>query len=139
MTAPFLICRRAFPASERFMALHGAERLPAPAGLYTTYLNREEDVMSRHPTIKFVLLSTVFLFILCSVLMLACSACSNRQFFDTTYTFTRAYVVMPDGSCVSGKVDAWHDYEDSDMVQVVIKGKTYYTHGSNVVLVNDGK
>ena len=44
---------------------------------------------------------------------------------------------MPDGSVVSGKVSSWKDYDDSDAVQLVIDGKTYYTHLSNVVLISD--
>ena len=46
---------------------------------------------------------------------------------------------MPDGSVISGPVDTWKDYEDSDMVQVVIDNVAYYTHGSNVVLIKKGE
>ena len=65
---------------------------------------------------------------------LALTAC-NVQVLDTTYEFDKAYVAIPGKDAVSGKVESWRDYDDSDMVQVVINGTTYYTHGSNVVLV----
>lgn len=79
--------------------------------------------------------------ILCLVLvvLLVCGifAGCNQQMFDTTYRFESAQVLMPDGTVVSGKCTSWKDYEDSDAVQVVIDGKTYYTHLSNVVLISD--
>lgn len=75
--------------------------------------------------------------ILAVVLCLSLVACGNQQLFDTTYSFENAQIMMPDGSVVSGKVSSWKDYDDSDAVQLVIDGKTYYTHLSNVVLISD--
>lgn len=66
---------------------------------------------------------------------LTLTACGNQQIFDTTYTFDRAIISMPDGSVVEGKVQSWKDYEDGDQIQVVIDGKTYLTHATNVVLI----
>lgn len=63
----------------------------------------------------------------------------NFQFFDTTWYFDEAQIAMPDGSVINGPVDTWKDYEDSDMVQVVINDVAYYTHGSNVVLIKKGE
>lgn len=62
------------------------------------------------------------------------AGCTNVQLLDTTYKFDLAQITMPDGSVVEGAVDSWRDYDDSDMIQVVIGGVTYYTHSSNVVL-----
>lgn len=62
---------------------------------------------------------------------------SNWQFFDTTYSFDTAQVAMPDGTSIVGRVDSWKDYENSDVVQVKIAGKTYLTHYSNVVLIDE--
>ena len=45
---------------------------------------------------------------------------------------------MPDGTVISGKVDKWWDYENSDMVQVEIDGTVYLTHSCNVVLIKEG-
>lgn len=75
--------------------------------------------------------------VLAVVLCLSLVACGNQQLFDTTYSFENAQIKMPDGSVVSGKVSSWKDYDDSDAVQLVIDGKTYYTHLSNVVLISD--
>jgi hypothetical protein len=63
----------------------------------------------------------------------------NFQFFDTTWYFNEAQIAMPDGEVIRGPVDTWKDYEDSDMVQVVINDIAYYTHGSNVVLIKKGE
>ena len=73
---------------------------------------------------------------LLTALLLLLTACGNRSLFDTTYTFTRAMIAMPDGSVVEGPVESWRDYEDGDQLQVTINGVTYLTHASNVVLMN---
>ena len=54
----------------------------------------------------------------------------NRRLVDTSYRFDRAILALPNGEIVEGKVN-------SDTVQVTIGGKTYLTHYSNVVLIND--
>lgn len=62
---------------------------------------------------------------------------SNRSIFDTTYTFEKAVVAMPDGTVIQGKVSRWTDFEDGDQIQVTIDGKTYLTHSTNVVLISE--
>jgi hypothetical protein len=66
-----------------------------------------------------------------------CTSCTNVQLMDTTWKFDRAVISMQDGTVVSGKVDSWLDFENSDAVQIKIDGVTYYTHLSNVVLIDD--
>lgn len=73
-------------------------------------------------------------------LILALVACvmftgCNVQVIDTTYTFDYAYISLPNGECVEGKVDSWRDYEDGDQLQIVIEGKTYLTDTTRAVLV----
>lgn len=75
------------------------------------------------------------LMILC--LMATTAGCGNRQILDMTYTFNRAIVSLPNGEIVEGKVSSWKDYEDDDQIQVVIDGKTYLVHSSNIALIND--
>lgn len=65
-----------------------------------------------------------------------CTSC-NVQLMDTTWNFDRAVISMQDGTVVSGEVDSWLDFENSDAVQINIDGVTYYTHLSNVVLIDD--
>ena len=60
----------------------------------------------------------------------------NQQLFDTTYSFEYGYISLPNGQVIEGPVSSWKDYENSDSVQVVIDGVTYYTHINNVVLVS---
>ena len=52
-------------------------------------------------------------------------------------TFTYAYVRLGDKDIVEGYVTQWRDYEDSDVVQVLINGKYYLTHYSCCVLIAD--
>lgn len=68
------------------------------------------------------------------IVVLFLSGC-NRQIIDTTYSFGSAIIAMPDGSTVSGRVEYWKDYSDSDAVQVKIDGKVYYTFLGNVILI----
>lgn len=67
----------------------------------------------------------------------ALSGCGNKQIFDTTYTFNRAVISLPDGTVIDGKVESWTDYEDGDQIQVKIDGKTYLVHSSNICLIAD--
>lgn len=70
------------------------------------------------------------------VLVCSLTACGNKQIFDTTYSFERAIVQLPNGKIVEGKVTSWKDYE-GDQIQVVIEGKTYLVHSENIVLISE--
>ena len=61
----------------------------------------------------------------------------NQQIFDTTWSFERAIIFLPNGEKIEGEVSSWKDFDSSDMIQVVIDGKTYLTHSSNVVLISE--
>lgn len=52
--------------------------------------------------------------------------------------FDYGYVILGNRVMVEGPVDQWRDYEDSDVVQVMIGGVYYLTHYSNVVLAARG-
>lgn len=61
----------------------------------------------------------------------------NRQLMDMNYHFDRAIVKLPNGEVVEGKLNSWLDFDDSDVVQVKIDGKTYLTSYVNVCLIDD--
>lgn len=61
----------------------------------------------------------------------------NVQMIDTTWSFERAVISLPNGDAVEGEVVSWLDYKNSDMVQVTIDDKTYLTHSANVVLISE--
>ena len=52
-------------------------------------------------------------------------------------TFTYCYVVLGGKEVARGAVTQWRDYDKSDTVQVLVNGKYYLTHYTNVVLVAD--
>ena len=52
-------------------------------------------------------------------------------------TFTYAYVVLDGQEIVKGAITQWRDYDNSDVVQVLVNGKYYLTHYSNVVMIAD--
>ena len=74
-----------------------------------------------------VTLSTLFL-------MCMLAGC-NKTLIDTTYAFDYAYVELPTGEIIEGKVQSWKDFEDGDQIQVTIDGKTYLTNSTRIVLV----
>lgn len=59
----------------------------------------------------------------------------NYQMVDTTYTYNYAYISLPNGECIEGKVTSWKDFEDGDQIQVVIEGVTYLTDTTRCVLI----
>lgn len=64
-------------------------------------------------------------------------SCGNMTLVDTTYSFERVMVCLPNGTVVEGTCDRWVDFENSDMIQVTVDGKTYLTHSANVVLISE--
>lgn len=52
-------------------------------------------------------------------------------------TFTYCYVVLDGQEITRGSITQWRDYDNSDTVQVLVNGKYYLTHYSNVVLIAD--
>lgn len=52
-------------------------------------------------------------------------------------TFTYCYVVLDGQEITRGAITQWRDYDNSDVVQVLVDGKFYLTHYSNVVLIAD--
>lgn len=70
------------------------------------------------------------------LLVLTLSSC-NKQVFDTTYSFDKAIISLPNGTIIEGEIDSWTDYEDGDQIQVKINGVTYLVHSSNVVLIKE--
>lgn len=82
-----------------------------------------------------VMFLTLFASVEISLILLV--GCGNRNLIDTTYRYEYAYIRLPNGETVEGKVQSWDDYEISDMLQVEIDGKVYLTHSTNVVLVSE--
>lgn len=83
-------------------------------------------------TIIILLITCLFIFAGCETKM------GNRVTGGRdVQTFTYAYVVLGGQKIAEGAVTQWRDYDDSDTVQVLINGKFYLTHYTNVVLVAD--
>jgi hypothetical protein len=70
------------------------------------------------------------------VLALSLAGC-NYKVVDVTYNFTYAYVELPNGEVVEGKVSSWRDYEDGDQIQVTIDGVTYLSNSTRIVLTTE--
>lgn len=76
----------------------------------------------------------VILAIVTLTTIMSLTAC-NQQIIDTTYTYDRAILSLPNGEVIEGKVTSWKDFEDGDQIQVKIDGKSYLVHSSNIVLI----
>lgn len=76
----------------------------------------------------------MFVALLAAILLLVCAGCGNRPVIDGVWTFNKGMIQMPDGTVISGTVDSWRDFNESDMLQVKIDGQFYLTHSANVVL-----
>ena len=86
----------------------------------------------------------LLLIILSIVMLLVFSSCGNPHKTGNritggkdVQTFTYCYVVLGGKEVVKGAVTQWRDYDNSDTVQVLVDGKYYLTHYTNVVLVAD--
>ena len=80
---------------------------------------------------------TIAIIVLMLIFALCLTGCQigNRKIgFDTTQTFHWAIIQLGNGELIEGSVDSWRDFEESDVVQITIKGNTYLTHYSNVIL-----
>lgn len=82
-------------------------------------------------------MNKLMVLVLTIILVATLAACGNRQLIDTTYSFERAIVYLPNGEVIEGKVTSWTDYEDGYQIQVKIDGKTYLVHSSNIVLISE--
>lgn len=91
---------------------------------------------------KYVVISgLVIIFIVLTITLSGCASyykTGNRITGGSdVQTFTYAYIVLDGQEIVKGSITQWRDYEDSDVVQLLINGKFYLTHYSNVVMIAD--
>lgn len=77
-------------------------------------------------------------FLLLIFIVLSLCSC-NYNTLDFTYEFDYAYIKLPNGDLVEGKITSWRDFEDGDQLQVTVNGKTYLVHSMNCVLVKYGE
>lgn len=71
-----------------------------------------------------------------AMMMVGCTSNGGYDIFDTTWTYERAVMKLPNGEVIDGRVQNWRDYE-GDVVQVKIDGNTYYVHMENIVLISE--
>lgn len=84
-----------------------------------------------------IIVILMFAIVLICMVCTALTSCGNMQLIDTTYSFERAIVSLPNGEVIEGEVQSWTDYENSDQIQVKIDGKTYLVHSSDIVLISE--
>jgi ribosomal protein S1 len=77
----------------------------------------------------------ILIALLALVMVLIVLTGCNKQLFDTTYSFDRAIISLPNGDIIEGKIDSWTDFDNGDQIQVKINGITYLVHSSDIVLI----
>lgn len=86
-------------------------------------------------------IAIIMALLICAFVMVGCEyqhSTGNRITAGSDIqTFNYAYVYLDGNKIAEGAVMQWRDYEDSDTIQVMMNGKFYLTHYSNVVLVAD--
>lgn len=81
----------------------------------------------------------IIMAILMAIVLCGCQIKHGNRIIEgkDVQTFTYAYVRLGDKDIAEGYITQWRDYDNSDVVQVLINGKFYLTHYSCVVLVAD--
>lgn len=86
----------------------------------------------------------VFVVLVLVALLVTLTACAttrvvgNRAVYGSdVQTFHYAYIYLGGNKIAEGNITQWRDYEDSDTIQVMIGGKYYLTHYTNVIMVAD--
>ena len=79
----------------------------------------------------------VALIITLCLTLTACQIGNRKIGFDTTQTFRWAIIQLGNGELIEGPVDSWRDFDESDVVQITIKGVTYLTHYANAILATE--
>ena len=88
--------------------------------------------------IRKVVILTAVLLVLTGVSVI-CKGCGNMSILDLHWTFDEAIVKMPDGKCERIKLVGWHDFEQSDMIQIETEEQVFCTHSANVILIKNKK
>ena len=76
------------------------------------------------------------------IICILCRPCSNKDMWDTNYTFNEAICYGDFDSDGAGEwktfnIDNWTDYGDGDSIQIKTEdGDVYLFHASNCTLIN---
>lgn len=73
--------------------------------------------------------------IILAAFMIVLTGC-NYDLIDTQFQYNYAYIELPDGQIVEGKVESWTDYE-GEQLQVKINGTIYLTSSYHCTLIYD--
>ena len=77
----------------------------------------------------------IFLTIMISIVLFFTSC--NYGVIDTTYTYDKAIIRMPDDSVKEIEIASWTDY-DGEQIQIEDKdGKVYLVSSYNCILINE--
>ena len=79
--------------------------------------------------------AVLIVMLIAAMLLLASCSTGNRQVgWDSIQTFDK-YTIVIGEQVLTGTVESWRDFEDSDVIQITsTNGITYLTHYRNVLL-----
>ena len=97
------------------------------------------DFVEEHPIAIAVIAILLFaIIIVCAYFVPNLLFNGNKQVVDTNLAFHYAIIEVGNGELLEGPIRAWRDYEDSDVVQVVMDdGMVILTHYAKVMLFSE--
>ena len=101
------------------------------------YIQQVRETLKNQKGKKMKKIVIIALIIALCLTLTACQIGNRKIGFDTTQTFRWAIIQMGNGELIEGPVDSWRDFDESDVVQITIKGVTYLTHYANAILVTE--
>lgn len=65
------------------------------------------------------------------------TACGNKQFLDTTYTFNKAMIKLQNNTVITVDIESWTDYEGEQLQIKSTDGTVYVVNSVNCTLIKD--
>lgn len=84
----------------------------------------------------------IILLVALAITLVACSEVKTGNRITAgkdVQTFTYCYIQLGGNVIKEGYITQWRDYDDSDVVQILVDGCYYLTHYSNVIMIADPK
>ena len=101
------------------------------------YIQQVRETLKNQKGNKMKKIAIIALIVVLCLMLTACQIGNRKIGIDTTQTFRWAIIQLGNGELIEGPVDSWRDFDESDAVQITIKGVTYLTHYANAILATE--
>lgn len=101
------------------------------------YIQQVKETLKNQKGKKMKKIAIIALIMILCLMLTACQIGNRKIGIDTTQTFRWAIIQLGNGELIEGPVDYWRDFDESDTVQITVKGVTYLTHYANAILATE--